>query len=115
MRYVSTLRVCRSIPVIVASSDCRAVGRLHQIRVLSGLSLRFVVKRRPRVRQQGPLPANRPAPDVRLMHPAPHLPVQGVRFPGKKFVGDGHLPDLGMQVFYLLFVHLRYASYRGAV
>jgi len=40
-------------------------------------------------------------------HLAPHLPAQGLSFLAKKIVGDGQLPDLGMEIFNLLFVNLR--------
>lgn len=70
------------------------IDQLHLRKVLPRLTLRRVVKRRPRDRPQCALLTNRQVRMIALNHPAPHFPPKGLSFLSKKELATASSPIL---------------------
>ena len=70
------------------------IDQEHQIEVHLALAFRFIVKRRPRDRQQLALLADGQGGIGRFNHLASHLPVQGLSFLAKKSLAMANSPIL---------------------
>ncbi len=87
------------VPGHLANTEERCFQELlidlpHQHQVQSRFALGRVIERRPRDRQQPALLAGRQLRIGRFDHFAPHLPIRGLRFRGKKSLATASSPIL---------------------